>query len=429
MSSVLQEIKVPLISVNDTSLTVIEKNFSNGDAVKMGEVILVFESSKIAYDVEVEADGYIQYLCEIGNDYNINEVVALISDTKPEISNFVENEVSEKNKTIPGKGNGWEGKTIFSEPALILMSRNDIVENTFKGKDFVNANDVKAFLGLTPVNDQSKSLLKNRVYQKQTLFPDPSKVIVEKLSAGKKREIQYLSAVQSEGLTSTVNTFIETDGIFIHLNQSLKALKNSLLPVTVYEISRLLKKYRELNACFSGDGISYYREVQIGFAIDIDKGLKVLKIPADSNQTIGKVEEAILDLSGKYLDDLLSAGDLYNITFTITDLSAESVAFFRPLVNSMNSAILAISSIDEKLNRCIFSVTFDHRVTEGKLVARFLKELKERLESYRSKQLDQVTCFKCLKTLEEDLADVGFAQCITPKGEQAYICQSCLKGF
>ena len=230
-----------------------------------------------------------------------------------------------------------------------------------------------------------------------------------------------------------MNTFINTDGIFVHLNESLKALKNSLLPVTIYETSRLLKKYKELNAFYSNSAIYYYEKINIGFAIDIEQGLKVLKLPDAQYESIGTIEEHILNVSGKYLDNSLHYDDITDITFTITDLSSENVAFFHPLINLMNSAILGISSIDEKLDRCIFTLTFDHRVTEGKLVALFLKDLKDRLESYRSnhftKKLDSITCFKCLKSLDEDISDVGFAKCITPKGENAFICQSCLKGF
>jgi len=92
-----------------------------------------------------------------------------------------------------------------------------------------------------------------------------------------------------------------------------------------------------------------------------------------------------------------------------------------------------VSAIDEKLQRSILTVTFDHRVTEGKLVAQFLQELKNRVESYRSAHYvhanQSITCFKCFKSLQEDLSDVGFTKCITPKGEEAYICQSCFKGF
>jgi pyruvate/2-oxoglutarate dehydrogenase complex dihydrolipoamide acyltransferase (E2) component len=258
-------------------------------------------------------------------------------------------------------------------------------------------------------------------------------VILEKLSSAKKREIEYLSDVQSDGLTSTVNIFVETTGIFTHINAAVRHLKDSLLPVILYESARLLKDYPLLNAYYTGNAIAQYREVNPGFAIDIDKGLKVLKVEGAGEMTIGAIEEAILRLSGAYLDDCLVVGDLTDITFTITDLSSEGVAIFRPLVNKMNSAILGVSAIDEKLDRCTLSLTFDHRVTEGKAAVRFLKELKDRLESYRaagiSQEMKHISCFKCFKTLREDMGGTGFARVVTPEGKDGYICQSCLKGF
>jgi hypothetical protein len=97
-----------------------------------------------------------------------------------------------------------------------------------------------------------------------------------------------------------------------------------------------------------------------------------------------------------------------------------------------NSAILGIAAIDHKLHRCEFSVTFDHRVTEGKLVAIFLQELRDRLESYRlsgDADISRIECYKCFKSLTDDLSNIGFAKMITPQGKEGYICQSCLKGF
>jgi hypothetical protein len=159
----------------------------------------------------------------------------------------------------------------------------------------------------------------------------------------------------------------------------------------------------------------------------------VLKIADTPAKQMTEIENEIMSLSNKYLDDTLQIDDLTDISFTITDLSSEGVAFFKPLVNMMNSAILGVSSIDELQQKCMLSVTFDHRVTEGKLVAQFLNELKGRLESYQSKYFpglqQNIQCFKCYKSLQEDLSDVGFTKCITPKGEEAFICQSCLKGF
>ena len=44
--ALLQEIAVPLLAVNDTSLSVVEMNFVSGQFVKKGDYIMVFETSK-----------------------------------------------------------------------------------------------------------------------------------------------------------------------------------------------------------------------------------------------------------------------------------------------------------------------------------------------------------------------------------------------
>ncbi len=436
--AVVQQIKVPLISVNDTSLTVVDIPFANGDKIKKGDIILEFETSKTTYNVEAEADGYIQYLCESGKDYDVNDIVAnILSEANEAKKILIEKKEIKKiavQESIAVEViDTWDGDTFFSLGATALLEETGTNKNKFAGRDFVSKEDVEEILGLKKIRDVVLSKAPDQTKQKKQLSIDSSKVNIEKLTSNKKREIEYLSEVQSTGLTSTINTFIDTDGIFVHSNRSLKFLKDSLLPLIIYETSRLLKKYKELNAYFTGDGIAYYNNVNIGFAVDMNKGLKVLKIANAEQKTISIIEEDIMALSGKYLDDALQIDDLTDVSFTITDLSSEGVSFFRPLVNMMNSAILGVSSIDNKLQRCTLSVTFDHRVTEGKLIAQFLKELKERMESYRSihyPNLNQnITCFKCFKTLKEDLSDVGFTKCITPLGEEAYICQSCFKGF
>jgi pyruvate/2-oxoglutarate dehydrogenase complex dihydrolipoamide acyltransferase (E2) component len=435
---ILQEIKVPLLSVNDTSLTVVDIVFAQNAAVKKGETVLVLETSKTTYDVVAEVDGFIGYTCEKDTDYEVNVIIAYIYSDASEVPATAT--PLAKVQTVDKKENAaaiiqtaaFDGETIFSASALALMEASNISKTIFAGKDFVNKVIVQEFLGIaTPTITNNKKPTNKET--KQLIPVDISKVIVEKLSINKKREIELLSTVQSTGLTSTIHTQVATEGIFVHINQSLQYLKNSLLPIIIYEASRLLLKYKVLNGYFTGDAIALYKEVNIGFAIDIDKGLKVVKIPAAAAQSISDIESGIMLLSGKYLDNTLHIDDLSDISFTITDLSAEGVAFFKPLVNSMNSAILGVSAIDEKLSRCTLSLTFDHRVTEGKTAAQFLNELKQRLESYQSKHFpnayQHISCFKCFKQLKDDLSDVGFSKCITPKGAEAYICQSCLKGF
>jgi pyruvate/2-oxoglutarate dehydrogenase complex dihydrolipoamide acyltransferase (E2) component len=439
--SLLKEIAVPLIAVNDTSLTVVELSFANGALVKKGDTVMVFETSKTTYNVEAETEGYIQYLCEAGNDYEVNDIVAKIFSDAGEI--VIEPEKISKNGTSTQAVREvtgitaqpvWEGETLFSHKAINLMKEKGVSPEKFNGRDFVSEEDVKVILGIAA----NPVITKKEAGKKQTASSAlpaqlQQNVIIEKLSSNKKREIQFLSEVQSTGLTSTINTFVESEGFFVHVNRSLQILKNSLLPVIVYETARSLKKYPLLNSFFTGDAIATYKDINIGFAIDIEKGLKVLRIPSTDQKTMHEVEDSILTLSEKYMDDQLVIEDLTDVTFTITDLSGESVAFFRPLINMNNGAILGVSSIDEKNQRFILSLTFDHRITEGKTASMFLAELKGRLESYCSKNsgwpVTDVSCFKCEKKLSEDISDAGFVKCVTPAGKEGFICQSCFKGF
>jgi len=463
--ALLQEIQVPLLAVNDTTLTVVELPFASGAAVKKGEVILVLETSKTSYDVEAGVDGFIQYACEADKDYAVNEVIARIYSEAAEAAasgRISPLSAGVKKPVVPSAPNGherivapatrtaqprrqtaptahWGGETLFSYEAERLIEAAGLSRETFAGRDLVTGADVQEYL--TPLAAPSRSATPASASAKATtatsskpapLPIDPAKAIVEKLTSAKRREIEYLSDIQSTGLTSTLNTNIETEGILRQLNKGLSYLKDSLLPVIVYEAARLLAEYPLLNAYFTGEAVAVYKAVNPGFAIDIDKGLKVLKLEGAGVKSLRDIEADILSLSGAYLDDTLTVEQLTDITFTITDLSAEGVAFFRPLINKMNSAILGVSAIDEKLQRCMLSLSFDHRVTEGKYVAGFLRELKERIESYKGDaggMYADIGCFKCFKTLKEDLGGTGFVKCITPEGKEAYVCQSCLKGF
>jgi pyruvate/2-oxoglutarate dehydrogenase complex dihydrolipoamide acyltransferase (E2) component len=429
--ALLQEILVPLLAVNDTTLTVVEIALSTGAKINKGDLLIVFESSKTTYDVEAEISGYIQYLCEQDKDYAVNEVVARIYSEEAEIlitpaatPLFSAASVSTPSEPLPF----WEGETLFSREATRLIESHGLDKSIFGGKDFVSGADVMSVLHPTPLTPSVRPASPSA---DRTPRIDPQKVIVEKLSRAKRREIEYLSDIQSAGLTSTLHSYVDTAGIFTHINRSQKYLKDSLLPVILYEVSRLLAGYPLLNGYFTEQGIALYKDINVGFAIDIDKGLKVLKIPRSAEKSVSELETAIIELSGRYLDDALQIDDLEGVTFTVTDLSAEGIVFFQPLINKMNSAILGVSAIDPQLHRCMLSLTFDHRVTEGKLAARMLHDLKERLESYRLDQttFQNINCFKCYKSLSEDLGEVGFARCITPEGKDGYICQTCFNGY
>src|SRR5436190_2292459 len=117
---VVQQIKVPLVAVNDTSVTVIDIPFKQGDAVKKGDIILVFETSKTTYDVIAESDGFIGYQCETDGAYEVNEVVAHIYDDSTEVpvtairkNNTIGIPADYRDLFVEVAGT-WDGDTLFS---------------------------------------------------------------------------------------------------------------------------------------------------------------------------------------------------------------------------------------------------------------------------------------------------------------------------
>ena len=97
-----------------------------------------------------------------------------------------------------------------------------------------------------------------------------------------------------------------------------------------------------------------------------------------------------------------------------------------------------MSSVDEQLNRINLSLSFDHRVTEGKPVGLFLSELKQRILSHtglrQSKfknSRNDFRCQYCMKTLEEDFSieGAGLIKVINHEGEEQLTCITCLDGW
>ena len=138
------------------------------------------------------------------------------------------------------------------------------------------------------------------------------------------------------------------------------------------------------NSFFHGNQIHYYDEVCLGYAMDMDKGLKVVNLGDLSQKPVKEVNNRVLDFVRQYISNSIPVRDLGGSTFTVTDLSSEGCLSFTPLINIYQSAILGIAAVDakQKENGVILTLTFDHRVSEGRTASRFLKALKQKVEAH-----------------------------------------------
>jgi pyruvate/2-oxoglutarate dehydrogenase complex dihydrolipoamide acyltransferase (E2) component len=419
MSNVNQ-IRIPQLSVNDTSLTVSKIYLASGVFVKIGDPIVSVESSKTTEDLLAEQNGFVYLNCEEGCDYDVNTSIGVVSDQVIIDSikiDKVANLPLEKNEVVH-----LDIDPIVSWSAEKLMIENNLTINDFQGVLFVDIEAIQVKLGKPKIKVEPTEKKVQPNVLKSAIFPNVDVVPVGKM---KKLEIEYLSEVQQSGLTSTIHVQVKSQGISVKIDHALKYFKGQLLPLIIYESARLLKLFPKLNGFYHDGNMNLYQKVNLGFAVDMDLGLKVLKIEDSGQYQISELDQLMYELANKYLDDKLATADLTDITFTVSDLSMEGVFDFRPLVNANNSAILGVSAIDPDNNHFNISLTFDHRMTEGRYASQFLKELKLRLESYCIKTTDHIVCYKCQKHLSEDLNDRGFLKVVRASGDDSYICDIC----
>jgi hypothetical protein len=118
-----------------------------------------------------------------------------------------------------------------------------------------------------------------------------------------------------------------------------------------------------------------FKHVNFGISFDSGNNLKVLSLKDADKLTLPETHSEVsklLDLyeSGKQIPiDLLTSS-----TVTISDLSKTKASYMRPLLNGFQGLILGV--VRSKNNLFEIYATFDHRISSGLTVARFLEELK-----------------------------------------------------
>lgn len=355
--AVLQDICIPQEFVNDEFVRVTKLFRRNGDRIRAGETILEIEASKAVVSIEAGAEGYIEYLCEEGVSLKLRQVAARIHGEKA----FAASAGRRGREEAPEEEGGGVEATIYSKGALELISLYEMERSIFRGRDLVGRSDVQQ--ALSDIGRSADAL------------PSADETVYRPLAPVKKAEIG--SFLKQGSVTSTVYTHVD----FVDRFPERKS-NGYLLPVVIQGASALLEPYKELNAFYANGGIAYYQAVRIGLAIDMGLGLKVVKLPDVRGMDLAEIQSTVMKAMKKYARKAVGPQDVQGSTFTISDLSNTGVAFFAPLVSERQAATLGISSFDDRLRRVTLSLSFDHRVTEGKRAAMFLRELKDKIEGH-----------------------------------------------
>ncbi|RTR31349.1 pyruvate dehydrogenase complex dihydrolipoyllysine-residue acetyltransferase [Shewanella atlantica] len=161
-------------------------------------------------------------------------------------------------------------------------------------------------------------------------------------------------------------------------------------------VAKTLQAFPVFNASLSADGESLIKKkyYHIGVAVDTPNGLVVPVVRDVDKKGIHELTQELTEISIKARDGKLKSADMQGSCFTISSLGGIGGTAFTPIVNYPDVAILGVSKseIKPKWNGKDFepklmlplSLSYDHRVIDGAMAARFSVTLSSMLSDIRT---------------------------------------------
>jgi pyruvate dehydrogenase E2 component (dihydrolipoamide acetyltransferase) len=168
--------------------------------------------------------------------------------------------------------------------------------------------------------------------------------------------------------------------------------KMTVTAIALKVCASALKIFPQFNASIdmTSEEIVYKQYINIGVAVDTDRGLLVPVIRDVDKKNIVELAVELSEISKKTKDKKLTPADMEGGTFTITNLGGIGGTGFTPIVNHPEVAILGLSRsstepvwIDGKFEPRLvlpLSLSYDHRLIDGADAARFLRWVAEAFE-------------------------------------------------
>jgi pyruvate dehydrogenase E2 component (dihydrolipoamide acetyltransferase) len=168
---------------------------------------------------------------------------------------------------------------------------------------------------------------------------------------------------------------------------STRGVKLTTMPFLIKACAVALKHHPIVNASIGEEDEIVYKEyVNIGIAVDTERGLVVPVLRDADRKNIPQIATELVELAERSRGGSLTLEDFQGGTFTISNLGSVGGTYSTPIINPPQVAIL-LAGRSRMLPQWIedqwqprlmlpLSITYDHRVVDGAAAARFLNDVK-----------------------------------------------------
>jgi len=397
---------LPKLGVNMTDAIITGWLVNEGDTVKEGDHILDAETDKASQEIYATESGIItKILVQTGETALCQEPIALLAEPGEKLDESFDIKAQDtgKKEDVRPVTDKTDGKptvvNVVSHDSRVRISplakkvAKDMkidfkqVPPSVSGGRIIKA-DVLAFA------EGMKSNISKLTQVKITSYGGGNEILeiipligARKVIAERMNESNLTKPCAALTLHADAGKLVKWRD---KLRKNGKAVSyNDLL---VYIAAGALREYPIINSIMADKEIRLLKDINIGVAVDSEKGLMVPVIHNANKKGVIEISEELRSKIDRVKSGKGSVDDLTGGTFTITNLGMFEIEQFAPVINPPECCILAVGAVIrepvvvddsdriEVRSRIQLTLVFDHRIVDGAPAARFLQRIKHLIE-------------------------------------------------
>lgn len=425
------EFRIPILGENISSAQITKVLVKIGDHVEQDQIVLEIETDKATVEVPSEVRGTVKKVnVKDGDNVTVGSVAFVIETSQSKVS---ENEssllkerapqITSNQQPITKKEEPFQKVEHSHAPSVVTLPR-DIVQvvvpaapsvRKFAREIGVNVRLVKGTgangrISIEDIKSYAKAL--NEQIQSGGLTAVPAGFVKESLP-----DFQKWGEIKRQPMSNirrkTAEHLSYAWGTIPHVTQFDKADitnlekfrkensekvveaggKLTVTAILLKVISSAMKTFPQFNSSvdMEKNEIVFKKFVNVGIAVDTDRGLLVPVIRDVDKKNIIQLSTELQEVSKKARDKKLSLEEMQGGCFTISNLGGIGGTYFAPIINSPEVAILGVSKsayepvyIDNEFKPRLMmplSLSYDHRIIDGADGIRFLRWIVDALEN------------------------------------------------
>jgi 2-oxoglutarate dehydrogenase E2 component (dihydrolipoamide succinyltransferase) len=388
----------PSVGESITEVSILKWNKQDGQAVKVGEILLEIESDKATVEIVAENAGVLKILKPAGERLPIGAVIGEIDDAgtattaasapaakapstatpPPPPAAMASSAPAQSSGATPGPA----ARKALEEAGL---SSNQVAGTGKDGR--VTKGDIQSYqAGGSRVSPMPAPKSTDRPGDRRVPMTMLRQKIAERL-------------VHAQHTAAILTTFNECDMTAVNAlrtehKEKFKAkhgVNLSYMSFFSRACIEALKLIPEVNAMIDGKETVYHDYIDLGIAVGTERGLVVPVIRGAEKMGFVDIEKKIGEFAVKARDNKLSIADLTGGTFTISNGGTYGSLMSTPILNPPQSGVLGMHKIMDRpiaINGKVeirpmmyLALSYDHRLIDGKGAVTFLVHLKDFIEN------------------------------------------------